>query len=66
VLDPLGNATVYEARIENKRGILDAISGPTCSQGCGISDTQYTYDADFNITSKTSYGVTSGHAGRWQ
>jgi RHS repeat-associated protein len=59
VVDSSGNATVYATRTENKRGILDAISGPICSQGCGLTDTQYSYDPEYNITSKTSYGVTT-------
>jgi RHS repeat-associated protein len=59
VLDPLGNATVYQSRIENKRGVLEGISGPICSQGCGLSDTDYSYDSDLNITSKTVFGVTT-------
>jgi YD repeat-containing protein len=59
VLDPLGNATVYQSRIENKRGVLEGISGPICSQGCGLSDTDYSYDAELNITSKTVFGVTT-------
>jgi len=59
VLDPLGDATVYQTHIENKRGVLDAISGPICSQGCGQTDTQFSYDADLNVTSKTVYGVTT-------
>jgi len=59
VLDPLGNATVYQTRIENKRGVLDGISGPICSQGCGQTDVQYSYDAQLNVTSKTSYGITT-------
>ena len=63
VLDPLGNATVYQTRIENKRGVLDGISGPVCSQGCGLSDTQFVYDAESNITSRTSFGVTTEFGG---
>jgi len=59
VLDPLGNATVYQTRVENKRGVLEGISGPICSQGCGQTDTQYSYDADLNIKSQTVYGVTT-------
>ncbi|MGD8579177.1 MAG: RHS repeat-associated core domain-containing protein [Lysobacterales bacterium] len=57
VVDPLGNATVYETSIENKRGFLDAISGPVCSQGCGETETQYDYDADGNIIRKTTDGI---------
>ena len=57
VVDPVGNATVYQTRIENKRGFLDSISGPVCSQGCGLTDTQYDYDADGNVIRKTAYGV---------
>jgi RHS repeat-associated protein len=63
VVDPVGNATVYETRIENKRGFLDAISGPVCSQGCGQTDTQYSYDADGNVTRKTAYGVVTEYGG---
>jgi len=59
VLDPLGNATVYQTRIENKRGVLEGISGPICSQGCGQTDSQYNYDTNLNVTSKTVYGVTT-------
>ena len=59
VLDPLGKATAYQTRIEHKRGVLDSISGPICSQGCGQTDTQYSYDADLNVISKTIYGVTT-------
>ena len=59
VVDPVGNATVYQTRIENKRGVLEAISGPVCSQGCGQTDSQYSYDGDLNLTSKTVYGVTT-------
>ena len=59
VLDPIGNATVYRTRIENKRGVLDGISGPICSQGCGLSDTQFVYDEEFNVISQTSFGVTT-------
>ena len=59
VLDPQGNATLYQTRIEHKRGLLDGISGPICSEGCGQTDTQYSYDADLNVTSKTIYGVTT-------
>jgi RHS repeat-associated protein len=59
VLDPLGNATLYQTHLENRRGVLDAISGPTCSQGCGETDTAYEYDANLNVTSKTAYGVTT-------
>ena len=59
VLDPRGNATVYQTRIENRRGVLDGISGPICSQGCGQTDTQYLYDENLNVTSKTVYGVTT-------
>ena len=54
VVDPLGNATVYRTRIENKRGFLDAISGPLCSQGCGETDTEYRYDADGNVVGTTA------------
>jgi YD repeat-containing protein len=57
VVDPVGNATVYQTRIENKRGFLDSISGPVCSQGCGLTDTQYDYDAGGNVIRKTAYGV---------
>lgn len=57
VVDPVGNATVYQTRIENKRGFLDSISGPVCSQGCGLTDTQYDYDAEGNVIRKTAYGV---------
>jgi RHS repeat-associated protein len=57
VVDPVGNATVYQTRIENKRGFLDSISGPVCSQGCGLTDTQYDYDANGNVVRKTAYGV---------
>ncbi|NND55772.1 MAG: RHS repeat protein [Xanthomonadales bacterium] len=59
VLDPLGNATVYQTRIENRRGVLDGISGPICSQGCGLSDTQFVYDEEANVISQTSFGVTT-------
>ena len=59
VLDPLGNATLYQTRMENKRGLLEGISGPVCSQGCGLTDSQYSYDTDLNVTSKTIYGVTT-------
>jgi RHS repeat-associated protein len=59
VVDPLGNATVYQTRKENKRGVLEGISGPACSQGCGQTDTSYSYDSNLNVTSKTVYGVTT-------
>lgn len=59
VLDPLGNATVYQTRIENKRGVLQGISGPICAQGCGQTDSQYAYDADLNVISSTVYGITT-------
>ena len=59
VLDPLGNATLYQTRIENKRGLLEGISGPVCSQGCGLTDSQYSFDVDLNVVSKTVYGVTT-------
>jgi RHS repeat-associated protein len=61
VVDPVGNATIYQTRIENKRGFLDAISGPVCAQGCGQTDTQYSYDADGNITRRTAYGVVTDY-----
>ena len=61
VLDPLGNATVYETNIQNKRGVLNAISGPVCSQGCGVTDTQFSYDAELNVTSKVQYGITTNY-----
>jgi hypothetical protein len=61
VLDPLGNSTTYQTRIENKRGVLEGISGPVCSQGCGLSDAQYSYDANLNITSQTAFGVTTSY-----
>lgn len=63
VLDPIGNATVYQTRIENKRGVLDAISGPICSQGCGLSDTQFIYDDESNVISQTTFGVTTRFGG---
>ncbi|RPH97280.1 MAG: hypothetical protein EHM68_08900 [Lysobacterales bacterium] len=63
VVDPVGNATVYETRIENKRGFLDAISGPVCAQGCGQTDTRYSYDADGNVTRKTAYGIVTEYGG---
>lgn len=57
VLDPTGNATVYRTRIENKRGLLESISGPICSEGCGETDVQQTFDDALNVTSRTAYGV---------
>jgi len=63
VLDPLGNATVYRTRVENQAGILDSISGPICSQGCGLSDTEFTYDAETNLIRQTSFGVTTVFGG---
>ena len=63
VLDPRGNATVYQTHFENKRGFLDSVSGPVCSQGCGQTDTQFTYDANKNIISKTAYGITTQYGG---
>ena len=59
VTDPLGHSTVYQTRIENKRGVLEGISGPVCSEGCGETDVQQSYDEDLNITSRTVYGVTT-------
>jgi RHS repeat-associated protein len=59
VLDPVGNATLYETRIENRRGLLEGISGPVCSQGCGQTETRYTYDSELNVTSETVHGVTT-------
>jgi RHS repeat-associated protein len=59
VLDPLANATVYQTRVANKRGVLEAISGPACSQGCGQTDTQYSHDEYLNVIRKTAYGVTT-------
>jgi len=59
VTDPLGSTTAYQTRIANKRGFLDAIGGPLCSEGCGETDTQYGYDADWNVISRTQYGVTT-------
>jgi RHS repeat-associated protein len=59
VLDPLANATVYETRMANKRGILEAISGPACSQGCGQTDTRYSHDEFLNVIRKTAYGITT-------
>jgi len=59
VVDPLGNATVYQTRIENRRGILEGISGPVCSQGCGQTETQYAYDAALNLSQKVQYGVVT-------
>jgi RHS repeat-associated protein len=59
VTDPLGRSTVYQTRIENKRGVLEGISGPVCSEGCGETDVQQSFDEELNITSRTVYGVTT-------
>jgi YD repeat-containing protein len=59
VLDPVGNATVYRTRIEDRRGVLDGISGPISSEGCGQSELQFTYDANMNVSSKTAYDVVT-------
>jgi RHS repeat-associated protein len=59
VLDALGRSTVYQTRIENKRGVLESISGPACSQGCGETDVQQSFDSNLNLTSRTAHGVTT-------
>lgn len=59
VTDPLGHTTDYRTRVENKRGLLESISGPVCSEGCGETDVQQTYDDALNVTSRTVHGVTT-------
>jgi RHS repeat-associated protein len=59
VTDPLGHSTVYQTRIEHKRGVLESISGPVCSEGCGETDVQQTYDDALNVISRTAHGVTT-------
>jgi RHS repeat-associated protein len=59
VTDPLGNTTVYQTRLENKRGVLESISGPVCSEGCGETDIEVDYDENLNVIGRTSHGVTT-------
>jgi RHS repeat-associated protein len=55
VTDSLGRVTTYRTRTINGRGFVDGAIGPGYAS-CGLADSELMYDADMNVTARTSFG----------
>lgn len=62
VTDTLGRSTTYKAHTVNGRGFVDGAEGPGFAS-CGLADSQLEYNANMDVTARTSFGRRTEYGG---